>query len=56
MQKLNGASAKKKKFLFVSIDALISDIAWQVLKEGHEAKYFIEDPAEKKSRMDLFPR
>ncbi len=36
----------KKKFLFVSIDALISDIAWQVLREGHEVKYFIEDKNE----------
>ena len=33
----------KKKFLFVSIDALINDIAWQVKKEGHEVKYFIQD-------------
>jgi len=34
---------EKKRFLFVSIDALISDIAWQVAKEGHEVKYFIEN-------------
>jgi phosphoribosylamine---glycine ligase len=33
----------KRKFLFVSIDALINDIAWQVAKEGHDVKYFIED-------------
>jgi phosphoribosylamine---glycine ligase len=33
---------QKKKFLFVSIDALIHDIAWQVAKEGHEVKYFIQ--------------
>ena len=32
----------KTRFLFVSIDALISDIAWQVVKEGHEVRYFIE--------------
>ncbi|MBI5076830.1 phosphoribosylamine--glycine ligase [Candidatus Falkowbacteria bacterium] len=38
---------EKKKFLFVSFDALITDIAWQVLKEGHEAKYFIENDDEK---------
>ena len=36
-----------KKFLFVSIDALITDIAWQVAKEGHKVKYFIEDKGEK---------
>ncbi|MBI2971733.1 MAG: phosphoribosylamine--glycine ligase [Candidatus Aenigmarchaeota archaeon] len=36
-----------KKFLFVSIDALISDIAWQVTKEGNQVKYFIEGEDEK---------
>lgn len=34
------------KFLFISKDALITDIAWQVVKEGHEVKYFIENEAE----------
>ena len=34
------------KFLFVSKDALINDIAWQVVKEGHEVKYFIENKEE----------
>ncbi|MBU1931775.1 phosphoribosylamine--glycine ligase, partial [Patescibacteria group bacterium] len=33
----------KKNFLFVSFDALITDIAWQVVKEGHKAKYFIQN-------------
>lgn len=33
----------KKKFLFVSIDALINDIAWQVVKEGHDVRYYIQD-------------
>ena len=36
-----------KKFLFVSIDGLIGDTAWRVLQEGHEVKYYIEDPNEK---------
>ena len=36
----------KKKFLFVSLRALIGDIAWQVLKEGHDVKYYIEAPKE----------
>ncbi len=31
------------KFLFVSIDALINDIAWQVKKEGHQVKYYIRN-------------
>lgn len=35
--------ADKAKFLFVSFDALITDIAWQVLKEGHEVRYWIRE-------------
>ncbi|MDP8266562.1 MAG: phosphoribosylglycinamide synthetase C domain-containing protein [Candidatus Aceula meridiana] len=31
------------KFLFVSIDALINDIAWQVAKEGHDVRYYIKN-------------
>jgi phosphoribosylamine--glycine ligase len=31
------------KFLFISKEALISDIAWQVAKEGHEVKYYVEN-------------
>lgn len=30
------------RFLFVSIEALASNLAWQVRKEGHEVKFFIE--------------
>lgn len=36
-----------KNFLFVSLDGLIGDIAWQIVKEGHNVKYFIESPKEK---------
>ena len=32
-----------KKFLFVSITGLISDIAWIVSKEGNNVKFYIED-------------
>ena len=45
-----------KKFLFVSIDALISDIAWHVLKEGHKVKYFIEDKDEKEIADGFVPK
>lgn len=31
-----------KKFLFVSLDGLIGDVVWQIKKEGHQVKYFIE--------------
>jgi phosphoribosylamine--glycine ligase len=34
------------KLLFVSYTGLIADIAWQTVKEGHEAKLYIEDPEE----------
>ncbi|MBF0542576.1 MAG: phosphoribosylamine--glycine ligase [Nitrospirae bacterium] len=34
------------KFLFISKDALISDIAWQVVKEGQSVKYYIENKSE----------
>ena len=36
----------KKNFLFVSLEGLIADIAWQVVKEGHEVKLFIESKDE----------
>jgi len=38
---------ERKKFLFVSIDGLIGDIAWQVVREGHEVLYCIDNPDEK---------
>jgi phosphoribosylamine--glycine ligase len=47
---------EKKRFLFVSIGALISDIAWQVVKEGHEVKYFIEDESEKSIGDGFVPK
>ena len=34
---------EKKKFLFVSVDALINDIAWQLVKEGQDVKYCIQN-------------
>jgi len=36
-----------KHFLFVSLTGLISDIAWQVSKKGHEVRYFIADKKER---------
>lgn len=37
----------KKKFLFVSIEGLIGDLAWKIKKEGHEVRYFIKNSTEK---------
>ncbi len=36
-----------KKFLFVSLDSLIADIAWRIKLEGHEVKYYVKDPDER---------
>ncbi|MBI2173317.1 MAG: hypothetical protein HYT73_03885 [Candidatus Aenigmarchaeota archaeon] len=36
----NGKNGRKK-FLFVSNEALIGDLAWEIKKEGHEVKYCI---------------
>lgn len=44
------------KFLFVSIDALINDIAWQVAKEGHEVKYFIKNRGAKDIADGFVPK
>jgi hypothetical protein len=35
------------KYLFVSLDGLIADIAWSVVKEGHDVKFYIHDSHEK---------
>lgn len=46
----------KKRFLFVSIDGLISDLAWQVVKEGHEVKYCIESEKEREIADGFVPK
>src|SRR5262245_28414501 len=35
------------KFLFVSLDGLIGDTAWEVSKEGHDVRYFIGNEEER---------
>jgi phosphoribosylamine---glycine ligase len=47
---------EKKKFLFVSLSSLIGDIAWQVLKEGHEVRYYIEAPKERDIADGFVPK
>jgi phosphoribosylamine--glycine ligase len=44
------------KFLFVSYEGLIADIAWQVIKEGHEAKMWIQDAEVKEMGDGLVPK
>src|SRR5215468_4888841 len=46
----------KRKFLFVSYDALISDIAWEVIKEGNDAKYWIRDEMSKDVADGFVPK
>jgi len=45
-----------KNFLFVSIDALITDIAWQVIKEGHNAKYYIREQSQREIGDGFVPK
>ena len=36
-----------KKFLFVSIGGYSDDLAWQISRQGHQVKYYIENQADK---------
>ncbi len=36
-----------KKFLFVSYDCLAGDLAWQIIKEGHQVKFYTSNPEDK---------
>jgi phosphoribosylamine--glycine ligase len=47
---------EKKKFLFVSLSGLIGDIAWQVVKEGHEVRYWIGAADEKDIADGFVPK
>lgn len=38
----NGKAFEPKKFLFVSLESLSGDLAWQLKKEGHEVKAYIK--------------
>src|SRR5687768_15864644 len=44
------------KYLFVSLDGLIADIAWQVVKEGHEVRFYINDAGEKEIADGFVPK
>src|SRR5258708_15858268 len=46
----------KRKFLFVSISGLIGDIAWEVLKEGHDVRYYIEAESERDIADGFVPK
>jgi phosphoribosylamine--glycine ligase len=50
-----GASKPKRNFLFVSYDGLIGDIAWNVIKEGHEVRYSISNPDDEEVGAGFVP-
>lgn len=45
-----------RKFLFISISGLIGDIAWHVLKEGNEVKYYIQNEVDKEVADGFVPK
>ena len=45
-----------KKFLFVSIIGMTGDIALQMIKEGNQVKFYIEDKHEKETYEGFIPR
>ncbi|MFC2143608.1 phosphoribosylglycinamide synthetase C domain-containing protein [Candidatus Aenigmatarchaeota archaeon] len=47
---------EQRKFLFVSIDGLIGDTAWQLVKEGHKVKYYIDNANEKEIADGFVPK
>lgn len=47
---------EKRRYLFVSLSGLIGDIAWQVLKEGHEVRYFIASEKERDIADGFVPK
>jgi len=42
-------------FLFVSYDGLIGDLAWTIVKEGHDVKYSISNPADREVGAGFVP-
>ncbi|MFB6149408.1 MAG: phosphoribosylamine--glycine ligase, partial [Halobacteriales archaeon] len=48
---------ESKRFLFASLDAaLIGDLAWQIHREGHEVKYYIEAETDKEIADGFVPK
>lgn len=47
---------EKKNFLFVSLDGLTGDLAWQVIKEGHDVRYYIQNPEEQDIADGFVPK
>ncbi|WP_396612004.1 phosphoribosylamine--glycine ligase [Haloferax sp. S1W] len=48
---------ESRRFLFVSADAaLITDLAWQIHREGHDVKYYIEAATDKEIGDGFVPK
>jgi len=48
---------ESKRFLFVSADAaLVTDLAWQVHREGHDVKYYIEAESDQEIGDGFVPK
>jgi len=45
-----------KKFLFVSLEGLIADIAWQTVKEQQEVRFWIKEPEEQEIADGFVPK
>ena len=44
-----------KNFLFISLDNMAGDLAWQIVKEGHNVKYYTEHEEEREVGSGFFP-
>src|SRR3989339_95573 len=53
--KQNKKTQNPKKFLFVTYDSLIADIAWRIILEGHEVKYYVKNPEDKEVGQGFVP-
>ncbi|MFA6073445.1 MAG: phosphoribosylamine--glycine ligase [Candidatus Woesearchaeota archaeon] len=46
----------KKNFLFITLTNLCGDLAWHIQKEGHNVKYFTQDPEEREVADGFIPK
>ncbi len=49
------ANGPRRRYLFVSYDGLIGDIAWNVLREGHEVRYSVSNPDDQEVGSGFVP-
>ncbi|HKJ20450.1 MAG TPA: hypothetical protein VJ993_07300, partial [Woeseiaceae bacterium] len=47
---------RPRRFLFVSLDALITDIAWQVSRAGNDVRYYIGSESERQIGDGFVPK